>query len=224
MLPFTKIFDYYTLEFYNVFDANQDGKPEIYNRNNPIFNFNAKGEKTEIKKSFNSDLSDRMTPFDYNYDGYPDFLLDRSSKNVYLNSGEQDNDFEYITDAGVYSSPSYPATKPILDYNNDGKIDFVGYLNTTKESDTSLKTTEQNFGYYKKSGTICDFNRDGYWDIALDEYGKINVYMKTASANFANDYEQKLAVKTIDDGNGHLEGIADLNNDGYPDFLMKNNA
>lgn len=223
VLPFTKIFDYYTLEFYNVFDANQDGKPEIYNRNNPIFNFNAKGEKTEIKKSFNSDLSDRMTPFDYNYDGYPDFLLDRSSKNVYLNSGEQDNDFEYITDAGVYSSPSYPATKPILDYNNDGKIDFVGYLNTTKESDTSLKTTEQNFGYYKKSGTICDFNRDGYWDIALDEYGKINVYMKTASANFANDYEQKLAVKTIDDGNGHLEGIADLNNDGYPDFLLKNN-
>lgn len=223
VLPFTKIFDYYTLEFYNVFDANQDGKPEIYNRNNPIFNFNAKGEKTEIKKSFNSDLSDRMTPFDYNYDGYPDFLLDRSSKNVYLNSGEQDNDFEYITDAGVYSSPSYPATKPILDYNNDGKIDFVGYLNTTKESDTSLKTTEQNFGYYKKSGTICDFNRDGYWDIALDEYGKINVYMKTASANFANDYEQKLAVKTIDDGNGHLEGIADLNNDGYPDFLLKKN-
>lgn len=223
VLPFTKIFDYYTLEFYNVFDANQDGKPEIYNRNNPIFNFNAKGEKTEIKKSFNSDLSDRMTPFDYNYDGYPDFLLDRSSKNVYLNSGEQDNDFEYITDAGVYSSPSYPATKPILDYNNDGKIDFVGYLNTTKESDTSLKTTEQNFGYYKKSGTICDFNRDGYWDIALDEYGKINVYMKTASANVANDYEQKLAVKTIDDGNGHLEGIADLNNDGYPDFLLKNN-
>ena len=221
VLPFTKIFDYYTLEFYNVFDANQDGKPEIYNRNNPIFNFNAKGEKTEIKKSFNSDLSDRMTPFDYNYDGYPDFLLDRSSKNVYLNSGEQDNDFEYITDAGVYSSPSYPATKPILDYNNDGKIDFVGYLNTTKESDTSLKTTEQNFGYYKKSGTICDFNRDGYWDIALDEYGKINVYMKTASANFANDYEQKLAVKTIDDGNGHLEGIADLNNDGYPDFFRK---
>lgn len=223
VLPFTKIFDYYTLEFYNVFDANQDGKPEIYNRNNPIFNFNAKGEKTEIKKSFNSDLSDRMTPFDYNYDGYPDFLLDRSSKNVYLNSGEQDNDFEYITDAGVYSSPSYPATKPILDYNNDGKIDFVGYLNTTKESDTSLKTTEQNFGYYKKTGIICDFNRDGYWDVASDEFREVNVYMKTASANVANDYEQKLAVKTIDDGNRHLEGIADLNNDGYPDFLLKNN-
>lgn len=223
VLPFTKIFDYYTLEFYNVFDANQDGKPEIYNRNNPIFNFNAKGEKTEIKKSFNSDLSDRMTPFDYNYDGYPDFLLDRSSKNVYLNSGEQDNDFEYITDAGIYSSPSYPATKPILDYNNDGKIDFLGYLNTTKASDTSLKTTEQGFGYYKKTGIICDFNRDGYWDVASDEFREVNVYMKTASANVANDYEQKLAVKTIDDGNRHLEGIADLNNDGYPDFLLKNN-
>lgn len=223
VLPFTKIFDYYTLEFYNVFDANQDGKPEIYNRNNPIFNFNAKGEKTEIKKSFNSDLSDRMTTFDYNYDGYPDFFLARSSKNVYLNSSEQDNDFEYTTDAGVYSSPSYLANKPILDYNNDGKIDFVGYLNTTKESDTSLKSTEQNFGYYKKTGIICDFNRDGYWDVASDEFREVNVYMKTASANVANDYEQKLAVKTIDDGNRHLEGIADLNNDGYPDFLLKNN-
>lgn len=223
VLPFAEIFDSYSIRIQNVFDANQDGLPEIYGRNKPIYNLNAKGEKTEIKKSFNSDLSDRMTPFDYNYDGYPDFLLDRSSKNVYLNSGEQDNDFEYTTDAGVYSSPLYPATKPILDYNNDGRIDFLGYLNTTKASDISLKTTEQNFGYYKKTGIICDFNRDGYWDVALDEYGKINVYMKTASANVANDYEQKLAVKTIDDGNGHLEGIADLNNDGYPDFLLKNN-
>lgn len=223
VLPFTKIFDYYTLEFYNVFDANQDGKPEIYNRNNPIFNFNAKGEKTEIKKSFNSDLSDRMTPFDYNYDGYPDFLLDRSSKNVYLNSGEQDNDFEYITDAGVYSSPSYPATKPILDYNNDGKFDFVGYLNTTKASDTSLKTTEQKFGYYNNKCIICDFNRDGYWDVASDEFREINVYIKTVSANVANDYEQKLAVKINYNGDYHLEGVADFNNDGYPDFLLKNN-
>lgn len=223
VLPFTMIFDNYSIRINNVFDANQDGQPEIYDRYSSIYNLNAKGEKTEIKKSFNSDLSDRMTPFDYNYDGYPDFLLDRSPKNVYLNSGEQDNDFEYITDSGVYSSPLYPATKPILDYNNDGKIDFLGYLNTTKESDTSLKSTEQNFGYYKKTGIICDFNRDGYWDVALDEYGKINVYMKTASANVANDYEQKLAVKTINDGNGHLEGIADLNNDGYPDFLLKNN-
>lgn len=223
VLPFTKIFDYYTLEFYNVFDANQDGKPEIYNRNNPIFNFNAKGEKTEIKKSFNSDLSNRMTPFDYNYDGYPDFLLDRSSKNVYLNSCEQDNDFEYITDAGIYSSPSYPATKPILDYNNDGKFDFVGYLNTTKASDTSLKTTEQKFGYYNNKCIICDFNRDGYWDVASDEFREINVYIKTVSANVANDYEQKLAVKINYNGDYHLEGVADLNNDGYPDFLLKNN-
>ena len=227
VLPFAEIFDSTNLDFrfQNVFDANQDGLPEIYNAygvSNSIYNLNSKGEKTEIKKSFNSDLSDRMTPFDYNYDGYPDFLLDRSSKNAYLNSGEQDNDFEYITDSGVYSSQSYPATKPILDYNNDGKIDFVGYLNTTKASDTSLKTTEQKFGRYKEIGIICDFNRDGYWDVALDEYGKINVYMKTASSNVANDYEQKLAVKTIDDGNGHLEGIADLNNDGYPDFLIKN--
>lgn len=221
VLPFAEIFDSYS-SIHNVFDANQDGQPEIYGGNKPIYNLNSKGEKTEIKKSFNSDLSNSMTPFDYNYDGYPDFLLDRSSKNVYLNSGEQDNDFEYITDAGVYSSPSYPATHSILDYNNDGKIDFFGYLNTTKESDTSLKTTEQKFGYNNNIlGKICDFNRDGYWDVAFDEYGKINVYMKTVSANVANDYEQKLAVKINDNGRFYLEGVADFNNDGYPDFLME---
>lgn len=220
VLPFADIFG--IRDLCHIFDANQDGLPEIYNRHNPIYNFNSKGEKTEIKKSFNSDLSDRMTPFDYNYDGYPDFFLARRSKNVYINSGEQDNDFEYTTDAGIYSMQSDYVTMPILDYNNDGKFDIEGYLNTTKESDSSLKSTEQKFGYYKKTGIICDFNRDGYWDIALDEYGKINVYMKTASANVANDYEQKLAVKTIDDGNGHLRGIADFNNDGYPDFLIKN--
>lgn len=225
VLPFAEIFDSYSIRsIQNVFDANQDGLPEIYNaygRSNPIYNLNSKGEKTEIKKSFNSDLTNDMVPFDYNYDGYPDFFLTRSSKNVYLNSGEQDNDFEYTTDAGVYSSPSYLANKPILDYNNDGKFDFVGYLNTTKASDTSLKSTEQKFGYYEKTGIICDFNRDGYWDVALDEYGKINVYMKTASANVANDYEQKLAVKINDNGSFNLEGVADFNNDGYPDFLMR---
>lgn len=228
VLPFAEIFNSTDLDFrfQNVFDANQDGLPEIYNafgRSNPIYNFNSKGEKTEIKKSFNSDLTNDMIPFDYNYDGYPDFFLARSSKNVYLNSGEQDNDFEYTTDAGVYSSPSYLANKPILDYNNDGKIDFVGYLNTTKESDTSLKSTEQNFGYYKKTGIICDFNRDGYWDVASDEHSEINVYMKTVSSNVANDYEKKLAVK-INNYNKYkyLKDIADLNNDGYPDFLIEN--
>lgn len=219
VLPFAEIFDSYS-SIDNVFDANQDGQPEIYGGNKPIYNLNSKGEKTEIKKSFNSDLSGDITPFDYNYDGYPDFLMSRSSKNVYLNSGEQDNDFEYTTDAGVYSSPSYLANKPILDYNNDGKFDFFGYLNTTKESDTSLKTTEQIFGYNNNIlGEICDFNRDGYWDVAFDEYGKINVYMKTVSSNVANDYEQKLAVKIND--NVYLEGVADFNNDGYPDFLMR---
>lgn len=220
VLPFADIFG--IRDLCHIFDANQDGLPEIYNRYNPIYNFNSKGEKTEIKKSFNSDLSDRMTPFDYNYDGYPDFFLARSSKNVYLNSGEQDNDFEYTTDAGIYSMLSNYVTMPILDYNNDGKFDIEGYLNTTKESDSSQKSTEQKFGYYKKTGIICDFNRDGYWDVALDEYGKINVYMKTASANVGNDYEKKMALKTIDDGYRHLEDIADLNNDGYPDFLIKN--
>lgn len=229
VLPFAEIFDSTDLDFrfQNVFDANQDGLPEIYNAynaygvSNSIYNLNSKGEKTEIKKSFNSDLSDEMTPFDYNYDGYPDFFLARSSKNVYLNSGEQDNDFEYTTDAGIYSSPSYLANKPILDYNNDGKIDFVGYLNTTKASDTSLKSTEQKFGYYNYKYIICDFNRDGYWDVASDDFRAVNVYMKTVSANIANDYEQKLAVTINYDGYGHLEGVADLNNDGYPDFLMR---
>lgn len=222
VLPFAEIFDSNSIRIDNVFDANQDGQPEIYGGNKPIYNLNSKGEKTEIKKSFNSDLSGDITPFDYNYDGYPDFLRDRSSKNVYLNSGEQDNDFEYITDAGVYSSPSYPATHSILDYNNDGKFDFFGYLNTTKESDTSLKTTEQKFGYNNNIlGEICDFNRDGYWDVAFDEFRAVNVYMKTVSANVANDYEQKLAVTINYDGNYHLEGVADFNNDGYPDFLMR---
>ncbi|WP_308264485.1 VCBS repeat-containing protein [Prevotella sp.] len=224
VLPFAEIFDSYSIRIQNVFDANQDGLPEIYNAfgiSNPIYNFNAKGEKTEIKKSFNSDLTNDMVPFDYNYDGYPDFFLARSSKNVYLNSGEQDNDFEYTTDAGVYSSPSYLANKPILDYNNDGKFDFVGYLNTTKASDTLLKSTELKFGY--NVNKICDFNRDGYWDLVSDDYREINVYMKTVSSNVANDYEKKLAVK-INNYNKYkyLKDIADLNNDGYPDFLIEN--
>lgn len=225
VLPFAPSVDFSETRIDNVFDANQDGKPEIYRNGYPIFNLNAQGQKTEIRKSFNSDISGDMTPFDYNYDGYPDFLLDRISKNVYVNSGEKDNDFEYSTDNGVYQSGAYPADQPILDYNNDGKFDFLGLLNTTTAESTTLKTTKQLFGKYtNETGTVCDFNRDGYWDIAVDEFGEVYVYMKTASSVVSNDYEKKFAVSTYDQHNYCLEGVADLNNDGYPDFLLKKSS
>lgn len=81
-------------------DMDQDGNVEIKNGLGNFVKLDATKKYSSIKKSWNADLSSARDclVFDFNKDGYPDIYMSGLQKgNTFINSGEQDCDFEYFT-------------------------------------------------------------------------------------------------------------------------------
>ena len=212
--------------YYTLLDVNQDGVPEIYDsykNKNGLFNVDKDGNRTSIRKSYNSDLSGYMTPYDFNNDGYPDFMLNRSSNNMYINSGEQDNEFEYSSDdlARFHYGD-------IIDYNNDGRYDisegdkYYYYQHQGPSKFFSwMRDFNENGGHYG----FWDVNRDGAWDIYRDKngYRRYRVFIKQPNANADIKYEEKQFIPdNMTQDYLYLHAVEDLNNDGYPDYILHN--
>lgn len=135
-------------------DMDQDGNVEIKNGLGNFVKLDATKEYSSIKKSWNADLSSARDclVFDFNKDGYPDIYMSGLQKgNTFVNSGEQDCDFEYFTETyaniGDYGDVVY-------DIENDGIFEHQ-------------KRTD--FGVYS------DFNRDGFWDKRGSDDGKYEI-------------------------------------------------
>lgn len=135
-------------------DMDQDGNVEIKNGLGNFVKLDATKEYSSIKKSWNADLSSarQCLVFDFNKDGYPDIYMSGLQKgNTFINSGEQDCDFEYFTETyaniGDYGDVVY-------DIENDGIFEHQ-------------KRTD--FGVYS------DFNRDGFWDKRGSDDGKYKI-------------------------------------------------
>lgn len=188
-----------------IFDANQDGIAEVYDGGDDVlYNYDADGNATKVKKSYNTDLSGSFVPYDFNKDGYPDFMLSRSEKNVYINSGEQDLEFEYSTNANWKDS-----YKAIIDFQNTGN--YLGWRNRYGYLMDSTNTTHAVADY------IADFNRDGWFDWCVNaENSLIRI------ADGMGSYEQKAFSAFSQDGYT-LKGFADFNSDGYPDGIYEKN-
>ena len=81
-------------------DMDQDGNVEIKNGLGNFVKLDATKKYSSIKKSWNADLRSARDclVFDFNKDGYPDIYMSGLQKgNTFINSGEQDCDFEYFT-------------------------------------------------------------------------------------------------------------------------------
>lgn len=135
-------------------DMDQDGNVEIKNGLGNFVKLDATKEYSSIKKSWNADLSSarQCLVFDFNKDGYPDIYMSGLQKgNTFINSGEQDCDFEYFTETyaniGDYGDVVY-------DIENDGIFEHQ---------------KRSSFGYYN------DFNRDGFWDERGSYDGKYEI-------------------------------------------------
>lgn len=174
-----------------------------------------KKEYTSIKKSWNSDVSGTINfaVFDINKDGYPDMYLGGLKKgNTFINSGEQDCDFEYFskTYTGL-PEDSYMT----YDIDNDGNFDLVSgdlYYNSGNGYTFNKK--------YINSSKFFDFNRDGAWDY---EYYKSFYYDTRVKLNknkeLGADFgEERVFCKD------RVSGFADFNNDGYLDGYYYNNT
>ena len=104
-------------------DINQDGYPEYLGYVN-----NGEGELEKVLLSYATSNPRSDIYMDYNMDGYPDAI---SGNTVYINLGEQDNDFDLETqqfDWKVGSSSDttiggYTTIKNWFDANNDGYLD-----------------------------------------------------------------------------------------------------
>ena len=171
-------------------DMDQDGNVEIKNGLGNFVKLDATKEYSSIKKSWNADLSSarQCLVFDFNKDGYPDIYMSGLQKgNTFINSGEQDCDFEYFTktyaNIGDYGDIVY-------DIENDG------FFEHQKSS---------SFGYYN------DFNRDGFWDErGSSDDGKYEIA-------FGPTYNSQKLFYKFEERLGSFDGFADFNNDGYLD-------
>ena len=171
-------------------DMDQDGNVEIKNGLGNFVKLDATKEYSSIKKSWNADLSSALQclVFDFNKDGYPDIYMSGLQKgNTFINSGEQDCDFEYFTETyaniGDYGDVVY-------DIENDGIFEHQ-------------KRTD--FGVYS------DFNRDGFWDErGTSDGGKYEIA-------FGPTYDSQKLFYKFEDRLGSFDGFADFNNDGYLD-------
>lgn len=177
-----KINDTSTLDW--PFDFNQDGfvdgfrasqlSGNVYGHIDAIKNL-GDGTYSDIQLSTFSDLNGYINfVTDFNHDGYPDFIISNCSKgNVFLNYGEQDDDFDYQTKDVNLPYETY--SKGGIDLNNDGWPDYIEYgLCYSQENlkDYTLTSYENLIGAsgrYLSDFTIhpqlFDVNRDGFLDI-----------------------------------------------------------
>lgn len=217
-------------------DLNQDGNIEVLGyvddskTNESGWFENKEGLYSKIRKTWNSDLggsSDEFFIADFNHDGYPDFYYPHSKGNLFTNSGEEDNSFEYDTETFDFGFDYYNPSIKNIDFNNDGKLNFlVNSLSLYTNNGDERKFSKLNdiiaeqLNIYSYDG-LFDFNRDGGLDIWKNEIdnsiqkAQTKVYFKVAGEN--NQFNPAGTVFYENERRYNMEGFADFNNDGYLD-------
>lgn len=213
-------------------DLNQDGNIEVLGyvddskTNESGWFENKEGLYSKIRKTWNSDLggsSDEFFITDFNHDGYPDFYYPHSKGNIFTNSGEEDNSFEYDTETFDFGFDfNYNPSITNIDFNNDGKLNFlVNSLSLyTNNGDERKFSKLEQLDTYSHDG-LFDFNRDGGLDIWKNEIdnsiqkAQTKVYFKVAGEN--NQFYPAGTVFYENERSYNMAGFEDFNNDGYVD-------
>jgi len=221
-------------------DINQDGYPEYL-----CYTNDGKGNIEKVLLSYTTTASvsagsSYVSYIDYNMDGYPDAI---SENNVFVNSGDQDNDFEIETQAFCYeksSDNSFVSSGAWFDANNDGYLDNQSYYNDGTNINWNMYySPDAKYALYDNYGNIVnrewndtryylgipnyDVNRDGMLDIVQRvlrnpswDYTMWYVMLKDSTSNISYATPQ-LMYDT--EGRHNSWWIEDMNNDGYADLL-----
>lgn len=185
-------------------DINQDGYPEYLGYVN-----DGKGNLDKVLLSYVTNIPNGTANYmDFNMDGYPDAI---SENKVFINSGDQDNDFEMETQDFETEGSSYKTLSSSdvwFDANNDGHLDNKQYFNDG---------TNITWKKWPLSSPNYDMNRDGMLDIVVGGGQRWYVLYKDATADISYSAQQ-LIYET--EGEHRTWWIEDVNNDGYADLLF----
>lgn len=199
-----------------VIDLDADGTPELLTRNG-VYEYNEdNGLFEKIKKIYNTNLSfyDGMLA-DITGNGYADVL---TSGNLYVNNADKTLTEESFT---TKNNAKYSTS---IDLNNDGKLDYI-YSNTVYiNSDNYSDFTELYLGYrYMEFRLVIDFNNDGFRDVV--GYVNADGFVMICQNNGNDTFTQLLIPTSVITGVGiSIAAVADMNNDGYLDLVIKKNS
>ena len=206
-------------------DINQDGYPEQLGYVN-----DGNGNLENVLLSYATDIPKGSREYlDYNMDGYPDVI---AGNRVYVNLGEQDNDFDCTTETfkavtEYYVYKEFPFGGYCFDANNDGYLDKTS-SNSEPLYNSGTYTEWNSFGYiirnisglnYTPTYKMYDVNRDGFTDIVYHYDTKLYVIYKDNTARVTYSTPQLLCEHI-----SYSWCIEDFNNDGYADILTSSSG
>lgn len=210
-------------------DLNQDGYPEVLGKVN-----NGTGKFDDVLLSYVTDIPTedyyKRHYVDYDLDGYPDVIVNQK---VYINTGEQDNDFDVETltiKKDGLNEPLYDQ-QTWFDANNDGIFENDGYSNdgTYANWTSFMNIIKPAFkGWTYLSALIpYDVNRDGMMDwIIIGAKNSIHdwkIYVMYKDPTAELNYSEPQELFQVDESMVlDKYEIEDINNDGYPDLILYN--
>ena len=204
---------------YGFLDMDGDGQTELLTSKG-VYENDGEGGFKKLAKIYNTQLTFSY-PFvaDVNRDGLPD-IIDKGSNSMlhYINEGEKTLRLE--THEGHTVNSRWSGDN-IVDFNNDGHIDGVSFMNSGNDLD--FTKIEHGMG----SPLYVDVDKDGFFDIVQGYYSEGSVDLTYARNNGDGTFTKRTIPITAEGfkatGAFYIGSLTDMDNDGYLDIVMKMN-
>jgi hypothetical protein len=212
----------------SVGDINNDGFLDYiggnYNEPNSVYLKNGSGGYYLYETTDESNSTRSVIMADLNNDGYLDYIAGCSYQpnQIYINNGT--GNF-FLSESSSEEDNTF--TIAVADLNNDGYQDYIAgnygeqdriYINNGSGSFSPIGTTSQSDN--TRTISVADINNDGHIDLMTGNgpspKGNDRVYINNGSGYFT------LNISTSRQDRTYGLAIADINNDGYLDYISGN--